>query len=56
MAWPFSACMQINPPLSRACSITLKIVPSSTISTPGYAMNSLNDVRPSFVASRCISS
>ena len=47
MTPPFSACMQTSPPFSRVLSSALKIVASSTMKTPGYAMKSLNDVTPS---------
>ena len=35
MTPPFSACMQINPPLSLVLRIALKMVASSTMKTPG---------------------
>ena len=47
MTPPFSACMQMSPPFSAVCESALKIEPSSTWKTPGYAMNSLNDETPS---------
>ena len=43
---PFSACMQIVPPLVPVLSSARKMLPSSSISTPRYAMNSLNEVMP----------
>ena len=47
---PFSACMQMSAPSSRARCMPRKICPSSTKSTPGYAMNILNDVTPSLTS------
>jgi len=47
MTPPFSACMQIVPPFLPVRSMARKMLASSSMKTPGYAMKSLNDVTPS---------
>ncbi len=47
MTPPFSACMQISAPISALRTSALKIEASSTMKTPGYAMNSLKLEMPS---------
>ena len=44
---PFSACMQMVPPFWPVRSSARKMLASSSMKTPGYAMKSLNDVTPS---------
>ncbi len=55
MTPPFSACMHTSPPFSPVRRNALKIVASSTMKTPGYAMNSLKLVIPSSRTMRSIS-
>ena len=55
MTPPFSACMHTRPPFSPVRRSARKIVASSTMNTPGYAMNSLKLVIPSSRTMRSIS-
>src|SRR6266545_2473741 len=50
MGPPFSACTRMSPPASAALRMARKIDASSDMNTPGYAMNSLNDVTPSEIS------
>src|SRR5262245_46887098 len=55
ITWPFSACTQIMAPYLPARRMALNRAPSSSMRTPGYAMNNLKLVTPSRAIRVCMS-